>query len=523
MAQRKYGVTMDVNEIQSILKGFEKRMKFINIMQVFIKSSFPDNIRAMIKGNGQLLTNIIIAVMVYIEEKTLGINQSCSFADITEFVSGFSKLIPDEYNIDPSIMARYIIIDVLQNAGNPISYLIYDSDKNAFVQMPIRIIEEDKGKYYLTNDAFDFMFRTKEIESELDYSVTRFRMNEYMKRDNYTEAMNESRELIRRIRNMMNDMEDFVRKCRENISQVAEDRYEQIMKRTADLLDDEYEQLTIIQTAAKGRKRNMQLAAESGIGAETISKQYNALVEIIKNIQTAIDEQRGLINKKQTVSEDYEMILRDSFNITNFEKINFENDILLPLRKSENDIALMSAQLLRVFSVPDFNKYFSIENFYMPQNRIEEVIKEEGIDITEDDEDVINISEIRNNRNLVIITALFDFIKEHSRFKISEFVNSLSEEMKAQLSEENTLPDVLVSLYTMQSVDIGEWLSAEYITIIPDGEFELSWCLNEIRDKLLDIDKLVFETVESEFTFSFSTDKYKLCITMNDYNVEVIR
>ncbi len=513
---------MDQKEIQTILNGFEKRMKFINIMQTFIKTSFPDNIRAMINGNSQLFTNIVIAVMVYIEEKTLGINQSCSLEDITEFVEGFSGMISDEYTIEPSAMARYIVVEVLQNGGIPINFLSYDSVKNSFVQMPVRIIDEDKGKYYLTNEAFDFMFRTKEIESELDYSVTRFRMQEYMKRDNYTQAMNESRELIRRIRNMMNDMEDFIRKCKENISQVAEDRYEQIMKRTSDLLDEEYKQLTDIKLSAQERKNNMHAAAESGIGSEDISKQYNALAEIIRNIQTTIEEQRGLINKKQSLSESYEMILQDSFNVTDFERINFENDILLPLRTAENDISMLACRLMNMFSVPEFEKYFSIENFYMPQNRIDETVKEDGIDLTEDTEEQVNISEIRNDRNLSIISGIIDYVKEHRSFKISEYVLSLSEEQKAVLCEENGLPNILVSLYTMQSINIGEWLSTDYVTIIPDGEFELSWCLNEIKERLSGINKLVFDYVGEEFTFSFSNGKYRSSITMNDYKVEVI-
>lgn len=514
---------MDKKEIQAIMNGFEKRMKFINIMQTFVKTSFPDNIRAMINGNGQLLTNIVVAVMVYIEEKTLGINQSCSLEDITDFISGFVGLLSDKYTIEPSVLARYIVVEVLQNGGIPISYLSYDSEKNAFVQMPIRIIDEDKGKYYLTNDAFDFMFRTKEIESELDYSVTRFRMQEYMKRDNYTQAMNESRELIRRIRNMMNDMDDFVRKCRENISQVAEDRYEQIIKRTSDLLDEEYKQLTDIQQSAQERKNSMYAATESGIGSEDISRQYSALVEIIRNIQTTIEEQRGLINKKQTFSDSYEMILQDSFTVTDFEKINFENDILLPLRSTEGDLAVFAGRLMNIFTVPDLEKYFSIENFYMPQNRIDEVLKEEGIDITEEQEEPVNISEKRNKRNLEIIDRFFDFTTGHSDFKISEFVSSLSEDDKVQLCDENSLPNVLTSIYTMQTVNIKEWLASDYVTIIPDGEFELSWCLNEIREKLTCISKMLFNSLDEEFTFSFSNGKYRLSITMNDYKVEVIR
>ena len=103
---------MEEKEIRSVLDGFENRMKFINIMQCFVRNSFPDHIRKMIHGESQILTNIIIAVMVFIEEKTLGIHQSCSMTDIAEFIEEFSLLLPKEYDIEPKQMARYIVIEV---------------------------------------------------------------------------------------------------------------------------------------------------------------------------------------------------------------------------------------------------------------------------------------------------------------------------------------------------------------------------------------------------------------------------
>ncbi len=514
---------MEEKEVLAVLDGFEKRMKFINITQCFMRNSFPDHIRKMINGNSQILTNIVIAVMVFIEEKTLGIHQNCSMSDIIEFIEGFSLFLPKEYNIEPKQMARYIVIDILQNGGNPINYLTYDSEKSQFTSMTFRLLDEDKGRYYLTNDAFDFMFRTKEIESELDYSVTRFRMNEYMKRDNYIHAMEESRELIRRIRNMSNDMDSFIRMCRENISQIPEDRYEQIINRTSDLLDDEYKQLTDIQKSAQERKNNIQTATESGIGTEKIEPQYKALCEIIRNIQTTVEEQRSLINKKQSVSNTYDMIIRDSFTVTDFEKINFEKDILRPLRQNNYDISEMVNELMGIFRVPEFNKYFSIENFYMPQSRITENETQSGVDITEAEEYISDIAEIRNQRHLSIVTLFFEYTKEHSVFTIKEFVGSLSENIINELCKENSLPDVLVSLYAMQELDIDSWRKSERTSIIPDGEFELSWCLNEMDENLVNMKKIRFESEKGSFDFEFSDGKYIAKINMNNYRTEVER
>ena len=512
---------MEEKEVLSLINGFEKRMKFINIMQCFVRNTFPEYIKKMINGNSQILTNIITTVMVFIEEKTLGVHQSCTMSDISEFISKLSRLFPQEYNIEPDSMARYIVIEILQNGGRPISYETYYSEKNAFSPMTIRLLDEDKGKYFLTNDAFDFMFRTKEIESELDYSVTRFRMNEYMKRDNYTQAMGESRELIRRIRNMSNDMDSFIRMCHENISHIPEDRYDEILKRTSDLLDEEYKQLIDIQQSAESRKNNIQAAVESGLGTEQLEPQYKALCEVIKNIQITIEEQRGLINKKQSVSNTYESIIEDSFAIENFEKINFEKDILKPMRQGEYDIAKFSKMLMNIFTVSKLKKHFTIENFYMPQGKILENEPEKGINITEDTEKIPDVSKIRNQRNLRVTTLFFEYAEEHSAFTAKEFVESLQQDEINSLCEENTLPDVLVSLYAMQELDIEEWIKTEQTVIVPNGEFELSWCLNEINENIMQMNRIKFLFENGDFTFLFFNNKYKSNVTMNNYKIEV--
>ena len=209
--------------------------------------------------------------------------------------------------------------------------------------------------------------------------------------------------------------------------------------------------------------------------------------------------------------------------ISDFEKINFEKDILTPLRQNEAYITKMAGRLMSIFTVPEFSKFFSIENFYMPQNRITEDELHTGIDITEDIQEIPDISEIRNQRNLNIITLFFEYAKERSVFTAKEFVYSLSEETINNLCEENSLPDVLVSLYAMQMLDIEAWRKTEHTSIIPNGEFELSWYLNEIDEQLTQMKKIRFEDKKDSFSFSFSNGKYTSNITMNNFITEVER
>lgn len=285
------------SELAELLAGFEQRMKFINIVRCLLEYRYPDEIRMMIP-NKKVLDNMILAVLIYIKDRTLGTEQTCTVQDIERFLDDFSLVLPEDCTIDSAKLAKYIIVDVLQNGGILTEFLTFDSVTETFKSMPVRLLNEEKGSYHLTDEAFDFLFRSKEIESELDYSVTRFRMKEYMKRDNYEKALDASRELVSRIRSMKVSMEDFLLQCRENISNITVDQYDTVILRIRSLLETEYKELSEIQKSADERRQNLEKAYQNGVGDKDIQKQRKALQEIIQNISLTIEEQRILINKK---------------------------------------------------------------------------------------------------------------------------------------------------------------------------------------------------------------------------------
>ena len=510
------------SELSELLAGFEKRMKFINIVRCLLDYKYPDHIREMIPDK-RILDNMIVAVLVFIKDRTLGTEQTCTIADVERFLEDFLVVLPANYNTNPKILARYIIVDVLQNGGVMAEFTTFYSASESFEPMSIRLINEEKGSYHLTDDAFDFLFRSKEIESELDYSVTRFRMKEYMRRDNYEDALDASRELVSRIRNMKISMDDFLLRCREDISKITVDQYETVVGRIRSLLEDEYKELTEIQAAAKERAKNLEEALQNGVGTEDTQKHRSALKEIIENISLTIDEQRTLINKKASLSESYQALIRDNFVVNRFERLNFERDILSPLRKMDTSLGDAAKFFLFMLTKPEFDKKFSVENFYAPQGKISENEAEEGLDITGEETDYEKQIEIRNERFRNISCDLFRFMEHKDHFKISDFIDSLRVSELKEYSTENALPSVMLSLFAMQELNIEEWKNGERFTVIPNGEFELAWCLEEIPEEYLQIKQIRFTKINSSFSFSAEQDGYERKIDMTDFEVEVVR
>ena len=508
-------------ELAELLSGFEKRMKFINIARFLVEYPYKDNIRAMIPDR-DLLDNVIVAVLVFIKERTLGREQNCSLNDVADFLDDISLVLPENIEINSAELARFIVIDVLQKGGALTNYEVLIPDKESFELIPIRLIEEEKGTYHLTDDAFDFLFRSKEIESELDYSVTRFRMAEYMKRDNYVEALDQSRELVSKIRNMKVSMDDFMRRCRESIAKISVDQYETVISRVRNLLESEYEELKNIQDNAKDRAATLAQAQQSGIGSSEIVKHRKALSEIIQNIQLTIEEQRSLINKKMSFSEAYQNILSDSYIMNRYERLNFDKDIMAELRNGTMPLDIATLYLLFPLTKPEVEKRFSVENFYALQTKIKE-LEDEEIENFEDSVEESNPIEIRNSRFFNICNTFFEYLIARKEFKISEFVASLCDDQLYEFCEENALPQVVLSLYALQKISISDWKKNKGMIVQPMGEFELSWCLSQLPDYHLEIDCFTVEKLDREFSFSVKKEGKLNRIDMSDFAIEVKR
>ena len=212
---------MTKNEVSELLSDFEQRMKFFYIVNSLRVGSCPDEIAAKFQGAQGLdvLNNLSMMVVLFIEEKTLSEDERCTLSDVADFLQAADTLLPEEYQgFPPDRMAAFLVVNILQKSGKRILYPVYDSTAGAFRTGTLRLLNEEKGAYTLTDEVFDFLFRSKEIESELDYSVTRFKMQEYMKRRNFSEALGQSRDLVQQIRNMKRNLSDFLIRCRENIA-----------------------------------------------------------------------------------------------------------------------------------------------------------------------------------------------------------------------------------------------------------------------------------------------------------------
>ncbi|MBR3448582.1 MAG: hypothetical protein IKH27_12335 [Oscillospiraceae bacterium] len=504
-------------ESKDLLQDFEKRMRFVNLIKYWLQRSKPREINELLHNDDDKTDNLILMVMVFIMDSTLRYGERCTKQDITAFL----RELADVYDYEPEsaiILTDYIVTDVLQSNGKVRSFdTFYNSDEQFKDQRSLILLEQQSGSYVLTNEAYEFLFRTKEIDSELDFSVNRFKLQEFIKRGNYGKALRESRELVSRVRNLKTRMDDFMLRCRTNISEVSIDEYEEIVTQVRDSFEDENKQLSDIRTLVSAK---LQAIADAQITTdENIGQTEQEIREILENIDTVISEQSRVFNQKFSLSELYANLLDDSFSYMQAGHFDLEQELLLPMQKMQLQDSKNLGKLFAPLYRPSFPHLFGPDFFYSRQNAIRESTRDDGVDIVSDD-NAETAADIRNKRYVEIIKVLLSFANQNAIFSFSDYIASVSKEQLQEQLQEKSLPDVMLKLYGMGEIDVAGWRSEQHDIIVPVGEFDLSYCLSELTEDLVQMQSILIHKLDGVITLS---DDAGNRIKINDFKIEVRR
>ena len=504
-------------ESKELLQDFEKRMRFVNLIKYWLQRSKPVEIRKLLNNDDDKTDNLILMVMVFIMDSTLRYGERCTKQDITAFLRELS----DVYGYEPEsavMLTDYIVTDVLQSSGKIRLFNTFNSNDEKFKeQSSLILIEQQNGSYVLTNETYEFLFRTKEIDSELDFSVSRFKLQEFIKRGNYGKALRESRELVSRVRNLKTRMDDFMLRCRTNISDVSIDEYEDIISQVKYSFEDEKKQIREIRILVSAK---LQAIADAGIDKGSNRGQTEFEIrEILENIDTVISEQSRVYNQKFTLSDLYKKSLDDSFSYLQTGRFDIEQELLIPLQKMQLQDTKCVGKLFAPLYHPEFPHIFGLDFFYQRQNSIRDNNTDDGID-TRIEENIEIIADIRNKRYVDIIRGLLSYAEIKHTFCFSEYIKTIPEEILKEQLQEKSLPDVMLKLYGIGEIDIAGWRSGQQDIIVPLGEFDLSYCLSKLPDELVLMQTILVDKLDNIISFS---DDMETSIKMNDFKIEVIR
>jgi len=529
------------------LEGFHQRMQLIGVVDSLINRR---NKKAELESpvGDKEFENLIFSVLVFIMEKTLTEEEECTIKTISGFVE---KILIENYKYpdarDQAIpITEYIIKTILQFDGKNTYYPVMNYETSEWVQLRIKLLNEkveDRPQgyvsiYSLTDQGYDFLFRTKEVDSELSFSVEEFKLRELIKRKNYKKALLQSSSLVQMVRQKKRDLEQFIQAARGNIQDLDLTKFDELISSTYKLLLEEYKALGDIENLV--RKSEERIRTDYGLHGELtpeLKKAQMELKRIQQNLSSARKEQMNLINEREGSYKILKSTLEESFQFTTQKRFDFEQEILRPMEKLGEEGA---RGLWRLFT-PLFHiepyRQLPISLLYKPQGKLseEESTEEMGILVEEVKEDV---EKERNEIiNKIYLRILLSIVEEAGKRDGSIEFKALCEELMKDeetfraMTHDNLLFITILKLYEMEILDVGAWRESER-TFLGNitGEFNVDSLLYQLLNMGTSfdlVDKIIFTKIEKDSFEVLLEEKkvsilYRTRIELDNISIKVV-
>lgn len=530
------------------LTAFEKRMQIVAIVDSILNRKNRDMEIERIFPDRQL-ENLVFSVLVFIMDKTLSEDEECSLGHIAEFIKG---ILPESYGISLSPemyyrVAEYIVKSILQNDGAPLYYPVMNYTEGKMTELRIkliddRVIETDGGykiSYVLTDQGYDFLFRTKEVEQEIRFTIEELKLRELIKRKNYKKALQQSTNLIQMVRQKKKDLQQFMLKIRESIYDVEIEKFEELINSTYELLQEEYDVLSDIKNMiALSERRLREELALSGQLDEDLRKAQREITMIRNNINTTLKEQQDLILDRHNLSKIYVDTIREAFSFTLEKRFDFEEEILRKLERCTDSTLDRLWQLVNCLFLPKPYRHLNILSLFERQGRLKQE-EEDGLhgialeELAADRER--NKIETANKVYITILRMLLLFaVQRGGQVRFSVFAEHLKADPQlfAALTADRLLYTTILQLYNIGTVDIGKWLTEqEEIVVNATGEFDLEYCLYKLREESADIygistlriSKIDDQAFKQQIVYRQNEYCVKETVEMTDFLIEVTR
>lgn len=481
------------------LSKFEKRMEWVGVANSIINRKGKNTeIEGIFSDND--MTNIIISTLLFIMEKSLEENNECDMYQIGIFLD---ELISTYYNLDLNKekikdIANYIIKDILQNNGIKNIYNTKDYDKNTVEEIRIRLIADkivDEGSsrrivYMLTNQGFDFLFRTREVDEEIKLTIEQLKLKEYVKRKKFNSAVRQSVELINLVRQKKKEIEGFIFSIRQNIHNVEVEKYEELINSTYQMLSGEYEIMNEIDSLVTQAEQKIkdEFSENKNLDDKILQAKLD-LHDIHHNIGIVITEQRDLITNRYNLTELFMETIEKSFEYS-FEKRYDIEEIILKRLEDYSFKTWNLFNIIRPLLLPNRSKHLSILSIYEPQMILKETEITDSlfVEINEFDDTLERerIENINNGYIEVIRTIIQGTINNNQIIKLStllKYLKSNNINSYNKITEDRRIFKTSLRLYDIGDIKIKDFYnSKEKIIMTPTEEFNLEYCLVKLEN-----------------------------------------
>ena len=487
-------------------------------------------------------TNIIFTVLLFIMEQSLK-DEPCTMDDIGGFIDmvnmrSFKKAISYE---ECKELGDFIINVILGNQGKVMYFSGYDFQDEEYKNIHISFInnkpvyiddEVRRTSYYLTDDGYNLMLSTLEMESNMLLTIHEMIFKLHIEKASYDKAVDDIKNIFNQLRIQYQRIREAMRKIKQNALSYSVLDYKILLEENLETIGDTSKKFSGYRENIRERVRELE---EKDINIQKLDKDDTknlVNLKIIENyLSRAIDEHQQILKTHFELKLLYTKELENLSQMTLIKRFNLRNELYDKVLEDPNNLRNIE-YFIRPLLNQEADKSYNINKSVEIQKPIRAKPKDEDEEVLEFDDEQWQEEQLARqreklklyNRSLLVILT---YAHENKGISLENLKENLNEDYSELIPNVEIFKEIVIELLRNAHVDIEELKKerSEHIEENSSLEFQLNESILDLIDKtpyfqdiksistfrIDDKDPVIFENVNS------STGKIKRIYCSNIY------
>ncbi len=443
-----------------------------------------------------MLDHLFYDVLLFIMEYSLSESGGCSLSEVSQFLAEDLRTYHVSLEADRiDQLAGYMVKDILQNGGSILAYPVFHHETGTWTEMTVRLIEdrisdENILLYRLSEQGYDYLLRTKEIDRQFEGWVSMLITRQQLERRNYKESYKQARQSLQILRKQQTAFEEFIRSVRRDLHSVENSAYSTMIVSFYESLEEEQKMTREIVSLIQEYRQEMSVQKDRLLDENDAKLEESLLYlrQMAEILETITNTENELLSHRYSVRRIYEEMLETSLlSSDSFRRYDYFETILKPSASLHDEQFAVFNVLKRPLLMPKTDKILNLGLLYAPQRSLDEEDLSSEVILSEEEEENYRLLEKQKRMELYCrsFETFIAYAESHEAFTVKEFVKWC--DMEAERNDTDFLSDtknfylMFLDLYALGTIDFEHMDISDIHRDETAEEFDLPQIFNSIH------------------------------------------
>ena len=447
--------------------------------------------------------NLVFSVLLLLMENSLK-EQPCTVDDIAVYIDSISTS-DLEWGLSFDTcreLADFIVNSVLSNEGEQMSFAGFDYEERTWRTVPIRYVtnqivyldgEVKRTSYHLTDDGYNLLLSTLEIENNMRLSIQELLFQMQMEAQDYDRAVDTIKDIFDSMRRQAQKIREAMLRIRRNALNYSVSEYDEIIHENLDSISETSKQFEVFRELVTRRRAEIE---EIRINVRNLTEEELRNLRDLGVIGTYLDrvleEHLKILSSHLELKALYTKELESLSQVSQIRRFSLRDKLYDPVLENPSILSELGTILSPLFRNDPEKIYDPLRSASLQRplhsRKEEETTEELNFDEAAWEAEQERLRQEKRKKYQSCLTVLLKAAMEKGSIRLSELKDRTEKDeelLKELIPTIDIFKEIMVELLKSRELDIPRLRQERSLNFTGNGDaFEPNVMILELLDQI---------------------------------------